>query len=94
MFLDLIKRVVADHVEPFKMIRKEDLEVVVMGLMQGGVDVMVIRASIGCVLDLEVLHKDEVFDDLNVFDLAVLSEEGTDRLLPGLVKAADVEFSD
>ena len=78
MFLDLVKWVIADHIESFKMISEEDLEVVVMGLMQSGVDVMIIRTGIGCVLNLEVLHKHKVFDHLNVFNLSVLAEEGTD----------------
>ena len=41
MLLDLIERVVANHIEPFQMIREEDLEVVVMRLVQGGVDVVI-----------------------------------------------------
>lgn len=93
MLLDLIERVVANHIEPFQMIREEDLEVVVMRLVQGGVDIVIISTGVGRVLDFEVLHKHEVFDHLDVLDLAVLAEEGTDGLLTRLVQAAHVEFA-
>lgn len=76
MFLDFVKWVVADHVEPFEVVGEEDLEVVVVGLVQSGIDVMVVRAGIAGVLHLEVLHKDKVFYHLHVLYLAVFSEEG------------------
>ena len=46
MLLDLVERVIADYIEAFEVICEEDLEVVVMGLMQGSIDVMVICAGI------------------------------------------------
>ena len=78
MFLDFIEWVIADHVEPFEVVCKENLEVVVVGLVQGGIDVMVVRAGITGILHLEVLHKDKVFNHLDVLNLPVLAEEGSD----------------
>lgn len=46
MLLDLVKRVVADYIEPFQMIREEDLKIVVMCLMQSSVDVMIICTGV------------------------------------------------
>lgn len=59
------------------MISKEDLKVVVVSLMQSGIDVMIICASIGCILHLEVLHKHEILDDFHVLDLSILAKERT-----------------
>jgi DhnA family fructose-bisphosphate aldolase class Ia len=78
MFLDFVKRVVADHVEPFEVVGEEDLEVVVVGLVQSGIDVVVVRAGIARILHLEVLHKDKVFYHLHVLYLPVFPEEGPD----------------
>lgn len=60
------------------MVCKEDLEVVVVSLMQGGVDIVVIGTSIGSILHLKVLDEDEVLYHLHVLDLPVLAEEGAD----------------
>lgn len=76
------------------MICEEDFEVVVMGLMEGRVDVVIICTGVRGVLHLEVLHEYEVFDHLNVLDLAVFAEEGTDGLLARLIQPRDVELAD
>ena len=46
MLLDLVERVIADYIEAFEVICEEDLEVVVMGLMQGSIDVVVICTGV------------------------------------------------
>jgi hypothetical protein len=93
MLLDLIQRIVADHIKPLEMICKEDLEVVIVRQVQSCIDIVVIRTGIGCVLHFEVLHEDEVLDHLDVLDLAVFAEEGPDRLLVRIIEAAYVEFA-
>lgn len=92
MFLDLIEGVIADHVEPFEMVCEEDLEVVVVGLVQGSVDIVVICTGIGGVLHLEVLHEHEVLYHLHVLDLPVLPKEGADRLLTRLVQSGHIQL--
>ena len=80
MVLDFVLRVVADDVEAFEVVCEEDFEVcVVCVVVESGVDVVVVCAGVGGVLDFKVLDEDEVFDDLDVFDLAVLGEEGADH---------------
>jgi hypothetical protein len=92
VLLDLVERVVADDVEALEVVSEEDLEVVVVGLVERGVDVVVVRAGVGGVLHLEVLHEHEVLYHLHVLDLPVLPEEGADRLLARIVQSRHVEL--
>lgn len=77
MFLHFIERVVADNIETFKVIGKKYLKVCVMSLVKRCVDVMVICAGIRGIFYLEVFHENEVFYNLNVFNLTIFAEEIT-----------------
>lgn len=91
VLLDLVLRIVADNVESFKVVCKEDFEVgVVSVVVEGCVDVMVICACVGCVLDFEVFDEHEVFYDFYVLDLAVFGEESADHGLGCIVHAAHI----
>lgn len=93
MLLDLIEGVVAHHVEPLQVVREEYLEVVVVGLVQGGVDVVVVRTGVRGILNFEILHKYEVLDHFHVFNLSIFAEEGADGLLPSLIEPTHIEFT-
>lgn len=85
--------VVADYVEAFEVVGEEDFEVGVVGVVEGGVDVVVVRAGVGGVFDFEVLDEYEVFDDLYVFDFPVFGEELADDYFTRFKHAADVELA-
>jgi len=75
MLLYLIHGVVAYDIEPFQMVSEEYLEVVIMGRVKSSVDVVVVRASIGGVLYLEIFNKHKVLDYLHIFNFSVFPEK-------------------
>lgn len=94
MLEQFVVGIVADHIEPFEMVGKEDLKIcVVTVVVQSHVYVVVICAGVGGVLNLQVLHEDEVFYYLDGLDLTVFAEKTTDESFVCVLHAAYVELT-
>jgi hypothetical protein len=95
VLLDLLGWIVADHVEAFEVVSEENFEVwVVRVLVEGGVDVVVVRAGVRGVLHFEVFHENEIFDYFNSLHFPVPAEEVLYDCFGGFVHAADVQLAD
>jgi len=57
------------------MISEEYFEVVVMGWMEGSIDIMIVSTSIRSILYLEIFHKDEVLDNLYIFNFSIFPKK-------------------
>lgn len=93
MLLYLIHGVVAYDIEPFQMVSEEYLEVVIMGRVKSSVDVVIVRASIGGVLYLEIFNKHKVLDYLHIFNFSVFPEKWFYRLLSSIKQPTHVQLS-
>ena len=77
------------------MVCEEYFEVgVVSVVVEDGVDVVIVCASIWGIFYFEVLDEDEVFDDLNSLDLTVVAEEVFDQSLVGILHPTHIKLSD
>lgn len=90
MLLDFVEGVVADHVEAFKMVSEEYLEVGVVSLVEGSVDVVVVGTGVRSIFHLEVLHEHKVLYHLHVLYFAVLAEEVADVGLSCIIESAHI----
>lgn len=75
MFFYLIHWVVTYNIESFQMISEENFEVVVMGWMEGSIDIMIVSTSIRGILYLKIFHKDEVLDNLYIFNFSIFPKK-------------------
>lgn len=75
MLFYLIHWVVTYNIESFQMISEEYFEVVVMGWMEGSIDIMIVSTSIRGILYLEIFHKDEVLDNLHIFNFSIFPKK-------------------
>jgi len=75
------------------MISKKYLEIGIDQRLYWGIDIMIISAGIGGILNSEILDKGEIFDDLNVLDWTISSHQLRYCLLVYIVQAAYEEFS-
>jgi len=75
MLFYLIHWVVTYNIESFQMISEEYFEVVVMGWMEGSIDIMIVSTSIRSILYLEIFHKDEVLDNLYIFNFSIFPKK-------------------
>lgn len=75
MLFYLIHWVVTYNIESFQMISEEYFEVIVMGWMEGRIDIMIVSTSIRGILYLEIFNKDEILDNLNIFNFSILPKK-------------------
>ena len=75
MLFYLIHWVVTYNIESFQMISEEYFEVVVMGWMKSSIDIMIVSTSIRGILYLEIFHKDEVLDNLYIFNFSIFPKK-------------------
>ena len=75
MLFYLIHWVVTYNIESFQMISEEYFEVVVMGWMEGSIDIMIVSTSIRGILYLKIFHKDEVLDNLYIFNFSIFPKK-------------------
>jgi hypothetical protein len=57
------------------MISEKYFEVVVMGWMEGCIDIMIVSTSIRGILYLKIFHKDEVLDNLYIFNFSIFPKK-------------------
>lgn len=62
--------------------------------MKNSVDVVVVGTGVRSILYFEIFHKNEVFDDLDCFNLTIFAEKLTNVLFSGLIHTTHIEFSD
>ena len=75
MLFYLIHWVVTYNIESFQMISEKYFEVVVMGWMEGSIDIMIVSTSIRGILYLKIFHKDEVLDNLYIFNFSIFPKK-------------------
>jgi len=95
VFFNLVGRVVADHIKSFQMISEKYFEVRIVGvLMKSCIDIVVVCAGIGGILDLKVFDEDEVFDYFDSLYLSIAAEKFTDRLFARFIHSTHIQFPD
>ena len=93
MFFDLKLRTVAYNIEALEVVCEKYFEIGIVSIvMKSGIDIVIVRASIGGIFHLEIFNKHKIFDNLNIFYLSVLWEKATDHGFSRFVHPTHIQF--